>query len=723
MQKLISASEDNLILPAQPELSSISMSLLRVVKRNILPIVGIAGVITTGVWFGNRSNLPSYEGAFQILVEPVSSEARLAEPSNLIGSSQQINTKQLEVDYSTIITLLKSSKMLSSVVEKLKIEYPELKVEQLTEELTVERIGSSKIDQTKIIKVNYQNKDPKLVQLVLEAVAEKYLDYSLDERKSHIGQGVEFIEQQLPELYSRVNSLQVNLQNLQEQNKLINPETKGEDLLAQISSLKTQQIETQNKLNQQKALKISLQQQLKISPEEAIVVSTLSEDPNYQLLLQKYKETESEIYIESARFQAATPNIQKLEDKQQNLLKLLDKEKQRILRGNSSVAISSSPLLNLQNRILLGMTQQLVDAISQVQLLEVQNQTLAKTINEYEQQALKIPQVSRQYTKLQQELAIATQTLQQLLTQKDNLSVELAQSQIPWEIVSEPQLIKDANGDPILVSDSEKILLTALIGGLLVGITAAAFLEKFHNTFYSAEDIEDTIRSPLLETITLQGIPEQLSLPLLTSGIQDSYQTENVVVESFKSLYANLRMRYSAPAIGSVLVSSAVNEDESTVIIALNLAKTAAAAGQKVLLVDANLSASLLHQHTNLSNEKGLTNLLSNQMNSAEVIQQSAYCSNLFILTSGQLSVNSLEQVTFNRMPKLIEEFQQSFDLVIYNAAPILESIDTSFMATYTDGIVMTVAINKSKKSFFNRALQQIDNYNLKLLGVVSTDV
>ncbi|MFM2315558.1 MAG: hypothetical protein RLZZ04_4836 [Cyanobacteriota bacterium] len=214
-----------------------------------------------------------------------------------------------------------------------------------------------------------------------------------------------------------------------------------------------------------------------------------------------------------------------------------------------------------------------------------------------------------------------------------------------------------------------------------------------------------------------------MSLPLLTSGIQDSPQSENVVVESFKSLYANLRMRYSAPAIGSVLVSSAVKEDESTVIIALNLAKTAAAAGQKVLLVDANLSASLLHQHTSLSNEKGLSNLLSNQMNSADVIQQMAHCPNLFILTSGQLSTNSIEQVTFNRMPKLIEEFQQSFDLVIYNAAPILESIDTSFMATYTDGIVMTVAINKSKKSFFNRALQQIDNYNLKLLGVVSTDV
>ncbi|MGL5793935.1 MAG: Wzz/FepE/Etk N-terminal domain-containing protein, partial [Waterburya sp.] len=149
MQKLISAGEDDLILPAQPELNL--MSFLRTIKRNIVPIAGIAGIVTGIVWISNRSYVPTYQGGFQLLVEPVSSEARLAEPSNLTGSNQQIDTKQLEVDYSTIITILKSPKMLSSVVEKLQPQYPELTLEKLSEELIVERIGSNKIDQTKII--------------------------------------------------------------------------------------------------------------------------------------------------------------------------------------------------------------------------------------------------------------------------------------------------------------------------------------------------------------------------------------------------------------------------------------------------------------------------------------------------------------------------------------------------------------------------------------------
>ncbi|MGL5942415.1 MAG: GumC family protein [Waterburya sp.] len=717
MQKLISAGEDDLILPAQPELNL--MSFLRTIKRNIVPIAGIAGIVTGIVWMSNRSYVPTYEGGFQLLVEPVSSEARLAEPSNLTGSNQQIDTKQLEVDYSTIITILKSPKMLSSVVEKLQPQYPELTLEKLSEELTVERIGSTKIDQTKIIKVNYQHDDSELVQLVLEKLAQEYLQYSLEERKSSIGQGVEFIEQQLPELYSRVNTLQVNLQNLQEQNQLINPETKGQDLLEQISSLKTQQIETQNELNKQKALKKNLQQQLKVSPEEAIVISSLSEDPNYQSLLQKYKEIESEISLESARFQSNSPSIQKLEDKRQNLLNLLNQEKQRILRGRSLVAISNSPLLNLQNTILSDMTQQLVTAITQIQLLEVQNQTLTKTINEYEQQALRMPQVLRQYTKLQQELTIASQTLQQLLTQKDNLSVELAQSQIPWELVSEPQLVKDVDGNLVSTSiDSEKKLLAALIGGLLAGIAATAFLEKFHNIFYSAEDIEDIIKTPLLETITWNNTPKLLPSSNYLAEAQDHHVKP--ILESFKSLYANLRLRFTEPPIRSLVVSSAVKGDEQLAIV-WNLAKTAVATGQKVLVVDGNLLDPQLHIHCNLPNQVGLSDLLTEQTDFEQAIQRSPDNPNLCILTSGKMSVNSSKLLTSKRMEQLIKEFEQVFDLVIYDTPSILENMDTSFLARHTNGILMSVTIGRTKKSLVTQALNQIKNLNLRLLGVIST--
>ncbi|WP_019505650.1 tyrosine-protein kinase domain-containing protein [Pleurocapsa sp. PCC 7319] len=722
MQKSLIDSEQNLLLPAQQELNIISI--LRTIKRNVVPIAGITALATAIAWYSNR--LPTYTGNFQLLVEPVSSEGILTAPSTLTGSSQQVDLRQLEMDYSTIIALLKSPGMLSSIVQEIQTQYPKLSLEKLKDKLAIERLGSSPIEQTKIIQVNYQNSDPELVQLILEETAKKYLSYSLEERKTRIGQGVEFIEQQLPDLYNRVNRLQANLQNLQEQNQLIDPQSKGNNLLEQIRKLKTQKFETQNQLNKLKTLKESLQRQLKVNPDEAIAITTLSEDPNYKSLLEKYKNVESEIAINSVLYQVNSPNIQRLEVKRQNLLDLLAQERRRILLGSSPTGGSIPLLLNSQNSILSKMTQELVETINQIKQLEVQNNSLSRTINEFEWEARKIPQIARQYTQLQQELEIANRTLQQLLTQKDTLSVELAQSQVPWEIVSKPQLKMDEKGNPQPIPmNSEKKLLAALIGGLLAGIVATAFLEKSHNVFYTAEDIEETTKLPLLGNITWNDSPERL--PNATnSGLLVKYEDSNhnpeSIFESFRTLYTNLRFRFTEPPIRSLVLSSAIEDDEQPTI-AWNLADTAAATGQKVLLVDATFSHPQLQVKSYSANKVGLSELLTNQTDLNQVIQPSSHRDNLFILASGQIPADSSKLLSSNQMQQLIEEFRQSFDLIIYNTSPILESMDSVFLATHTDGILMTAAINKTKKSLFTQALNQVNNFNLKLLGIISTQI
>ncbi|MDJ0572575.1 MAG: polysaccharide biosynthesis tyrosine autokinase [Pleurocapsa sp. MO_192.B19] len=731
MSKSLIATDDNLTFPPQQELNL--MSFWRTIKRKALPIAGIAGIVTAMIWYSNRNYMDIYQGDFQLLLEPVTSEAKLSEPSTLVGSSKQVNVKGLETDYSTIITILKSPGMLSDVVRQVQTQYPEFNIEQLQSKLTINRIGSSKIDQTKIIEISYQDSEPKLTQLVLEETANKYLNYSLEERKTHIGQGVKFIEEQLPELHSRVEILQTKLQNLQEQNQLIDPQSKGENLLEQVSELRIQQLETRNELKKLKVLEENLQKRLKVSPNEAVVASNLSEDSNYQALLEQYKAVESEIATESVLFQSNSPKITRLEEKRQNLLQLLSQEQRRIIGTNSTTQARNSPLLSLQNSISSEMAQQLVETTTQIELLKVQNQSLTTTINQFEQQVRKIPSIARQYTELQQELTIANQTLQQLLTQRDSLRIELAQSQVPWELVSQPELLKDSSGNPTPIStDSEKKLMFALMGGLLSGIATTVFLEKSRDIFYTSADIEDTIKSPLLGTITWDKIAEsQNILPELPSssllvhspkGSENLRNSNTLFVEAFDSLYANLRFRFTEPPIRSLIVSSATREEGASTI-ALNLAETAAATGQKVLLIDANLYHPQLHRELNLPNQKGLQDLLSDQINTDEVVQQSSTRSNLSVLTSGQLSSDYSKLLASNRMQQLIKEFNQAFDLVIYDTPPILECMDTSFLATHTDGILMAVAISKTKKSLVTQALNQIKSFNLKLLGVISTQV
>ena len=83
----------------------------------------------------------------------------------------------------------------------------------------------------------------------------------------------------------------------------------------------------------------------------------------------------------------------------------------------------------------------------------------------------------------------------------------------------------------------------------------------------------------------------------------------------------------SKQPIRAIPVSSVMpNEGKSTV--ALHLAEAAAAMGQRVLLIDADLRSPQVHNYLELSNEKGLTNLFLGEANPALIqsFHQSPTC-------------------------------------------------------------------------------------------------
>jgi len=73
-----------------------------------------------------------------------------------------------------------------------------------------------------------------------------------------------------------------------------------------------------------------------------------------------------------------------------------------------------------------------------------------------------------------------------------------------------------------------------------------------------------------------------------------------------------------------------------------------------------------------------------------------------------------------DRMKNLNREFQESFDLIIYNTPAFSSSMDTSFLAAHTDGILTVVEVGKTSKSLVSKALEQIESFKLKNLGVIA---
>ena len=726
----LSEDIDELVAPPQKGLNLRPLS--RIIQRKAILIIGVTGIasVATAALISRTQPPPIFAGNFQILVEPVSSEAKFAQPATLTRTTGAPNDNLFSLDYPTQLQILQSPGMFSDIVEQVQNRYPNFSLNDLRKNLVVERIGKGRFDQTKVLDIQYQGSNPGLVQFVLEQTKQKYLKYSLEERTTRISEGVEFIDEQLPDLESRVNEDQTLLQQLQQQYELIDPQARGEQLYGQIRDKEVQQLETQRELRELKTLYSRLQEQLQFTPEEALVASALSENPYRTTLLAQLKEIESQIAIESATFNSASPEMQLLEDKRQNILRLLNQETQDILEANayaspSAPSASASPtnsIFSFQTSLRQSQIQQLVETASQIQLLEVRLDALTETRADFERDAQEIPEVTRQYAEIQQRLALTNQTLNQLLAQREKLRVEAAQDNFPWEVISPPQIPLDADSEPIpLPYDSKKKLLAGVMGGLLLGTVAAVATEKIRDIFYTVEDFEDDVEYPVLGVIPFQDTDEfDRPLPLFGSSRMIPSDRSNLCEfqDAFDTLYANIRFLYAERAIRSLAVASTeVGDGKSTV--ALNLALTVANMGQRVLLVDANLREPQLHMRVGISNRRGLSDLLTDKLVPNSLVEQLPLADNLFVLTAGTPSPKSIKLLGSAQMQHIVEEFQATFDFVIYDTPAMHHFMDAIFLAAHVDGLLSVVGLAKTRRSVVLQTLEQLSAFRLQNLGVV----
>lgn len=715
-------------LTASPQKGLNFRPLSRVIQRKAILIVGVTGIasVASAALISRTQPPPVFAGNFQILVEPVSSEAKFAQPATLTRTSGAPNDNLFSLDYPTQLQILQSPGMLSDIVEQVQNRYPNFSLNDLRKNLAVARIGKGRFDQTKVIDIQYQGSNPGLVQFVLEKTAQKYLKYSLEERTTRISEGVQFIDEQLPDLEGRVNEDQTELKQLQQQYELINPQARGEQLYGQIRELEVQQLGTQRELRELQALYLRLQEQLQFTPEEALVASALSENPYRNSLLGQLKEIESQIAIESATFTSASPEMQLLEERRQNLLTLLDRETQEILSANSSSSAENSSVFSFQTSLRQGQIQQLVETANQIQLLQVRLGALNEARTGFERDAQEIPEVTRQYAEIQQRLELTNQTLNQLLAQREKLRVEAAQDNFPWEVISPPQIPLDADGQPVpLPYDSKKKLLAGVMGGLLLGAAAAVVTEKIRDIFYAIEDFEDEVEQPILGVIPPQDTDE-FRIPVSSSfpqpGISGTIPSDDGNLsqfqDAFDTLYANIRFLYAERSIGSLAIAS-VEPGDGKSTVALNLALAVANMGQRVLLVDANLREPVLHTRLKISNRKGLSDLLTDKLVPNSLVEQLPLADNLFVLTAGKPSPKSIKLLGSAQMQHIVEEFQATFDFVIYDTPAMDRFMDAIFLAAHLDGLLTVVGLAKTRKSLVLQTLEQLSAFRLQNLGIV----
>ncbi|WP_018331191.1 polysaccharide biosynthesis tyrosine autokinase [Actinomycetospora chiangmaiensis] len=249
-----------------------------------------------------------------------------------------------------------------------------------------------------------------------------------------------------------------------------------------------------------------------------------------------------------------------------------------------------------------------------------------------------------------------------------------------------------------------------LAAGLLLGIAIAVLRRTLDRSVRTVEQLAEVFPKPLLGTLAEDRTVE--THPLF---LRD--RPTSPIAESMRAVRTNFDMFDFDHATTVMAVTSAV-EDEGKSTLLVNLALAQAVAGRRVLVVEGDLRKPRAAQYLGLSEDVGLTQVLTGRAEVDDVLQRGPVAG-LDLLASGPRPPNPCEMIESTQMADLLGSLRERYDLVLVDAPPLLPVADGLALARLADGVVFTVRAGFTRAALVHRAHDMLRTAGVDHVGVV----
>ena len=187
-------------------------------------------------------------------------------------------------------------------------------------------------------------------------------------------------------------------------------------------------------------------------------------------------------------------------------------------------------------------------------------------------------------------------------------------------------------------------------------------------------------------------------------------------IKAIRSLRTSLHFAMLEAKNNVVMISGASPEVGKS-FVSTNLAAVIAQAGQKVVLVDADMRKVYSHKLFNVSAEQGLSCNLIGDLDTAKVIKASNI-ENLDFISRGKIQPNPSELLMGERFSKLMTELSSQYDLVIIDTPPILAVTNASIISHHTGTSFMQARFEQSSLKEIAAVANRFELNGIDIKGV-----
>lgn len=171
-----------------------------------------------------------------------------------------------------------------------------------------------------------------------------------------------------------------------------------------------------------------------------------------------------------------------------------------------------------------------------------------------------------------------------------------------------------------------------------------------------------------------------------------------------------------------VLGITSAQPSEGKSSVAVNLAYSLAELGHSVLLVDVDLRRPSIHEKIGVTQEPGLSDILTGDEDFGTTILKYTSTENdtrFDFMTSGSNSERPSEILNSSRFRKMIEVLSGAYDYLILDLPPVGPVVDAVNVSKLTDGLLLVVRENHCPKELLVSSVEQLKYAKANVLGFV----